>query len=161
MLILIQCFFSSLYPNTPCDYLDQYSYFHPQQTEQIIFTNTSSFLLIIKMKLRYSCQFMFWNFQNKNKKQTIVNHDLYEIGLYYFFSEYFKRNQTVTVKGRDRLCNIFEMRMQYCREKQNVKGETCYVTYVELRMQYYREKHQDSFDTNETFLQCAILRIRA
>ena len=31
--------------------------------------------------------------------------------------------------------------MQYCREKQNVKGETGYVTYVELRIQYYREKH--------------------
>ena len=39
-------------------------------------------------------------------------------------------------KRRDRLCNIFELRMQYCREKL-----------------------KDSFDTNETFLLCTIFKL--
>ena len=43
----------------------------------------------------------------------------------------------------------------------SVKGRDRLVMIVELKVQYCREKLQDSFDTNQTFLRCTIFLIRA
>ena len=54
----------------------------------------------------------------------------------------------MNLKGRIHLSNVTLLF--------TIKGRDRLEMLVELKVQYHREKLQGSFDTNETFLRCAI-----